>query len=580
MVLKIFYNNEVKLFTDIDSTFCVTKSYGGMLSLQFDISPKHSIYKYLTLDGEVEYENQRYLIKSINERKTVSTIVCELNLDDLRADMFTNFNKTTESFYNVCTEILSNTDWTVKNDTSVSKRCSFELTDVTVLDILNQCTNSTSYGNVYEFNTKKKQITLIKPENITKQKGVYFTDELNLTDLNFKGSSSNLVTRLYAYGKDGLSISSVNNNCDYIENHSYTDKIISYVWRDERYTNAQALYDDAVVKLANMAQPEQSYTCKVIDLAKAQPDIYKDILSYSLYDVVTLIDRNRKKKQNYRIVEIKEYPAKPILNTVTLSSIPAKITGKLTTINNRITELNAQQLHDRTKVNEIKQDLDTTVLHVSESWASSVNESLFTQTAEGLFLEVNKVVGTNRWSTLLQQSAEDVRIAWNNISEYIKFENAQLNIYNTSDKKLMSINQYGQDFYYHDNEVGSVGTSSYLHDDNKRGLSFDLNSNSAYMTWAYMSSDDAESFTMKLTYTAQKLSDEYEKDQLHTGCDLNLHNNYLRKAVLSDWKFEGGSISGTFKGYYVTSFKSDGTASSWKEFTLTFKNGILQKATW
>lgn len=579
MVLKIFYNNEVKLFTDIDSTFCVTKSYGGMLSLQFDISPKHSIYKYLTLDGEVEYENQRYLIKSINERKTVSTIVCELNLDDLRADMFTSFNKTTESFHNVCTEILSNTDWTVKNDTLVRKRCSFELTDVTVLDILNQCTNSTSYGNVYEYNTKRKEITLIKPENITNVKGVYFTDELNLTDLNFKGNSSGLVTRLYAYGKDGLSIASVNNGCDYIENHDYTDKVISSVWRDERYTNAQSLYDDAVVKLANMAQPEQSYTCKVIDLAKAQPDIYKDILSYNLYDVVTLIDRNRKRKQNFRIVEIKEYPAKAILNTVTLSSIPAKITGKLTTINNRITELNAQQLHDRTKVNEIKQDLDTTVLHVSESWASSVNESLFTQTAEGLFLEVNKVVGTNRWSTLLQQSAEDVRIAWNNISEYIKFENAQLNIYNTSDKKLMSLNQYGQDFYYNDNNVGSIGTSVYLDDNNKRGLAFNLDSNSAYMTWGFMGSDE-DAYTMKFTYAAKKLSDNMDKDQLHAGCDMNLHNYYLRKPVLSEWGFEGGSISGTFKGYYVTSFRSDGTANTWKEFTLTFKNGILQKATW
>lgn len=580
MVLKIFYNNDVKLFTDIDSTFCVTKTYGGMMSLQFDISPKHSLYKYFALDGEVEYDNQRYLIKSIHERKTVSTIVCELNLDDLRADMFTNFNKTTESFHNICTEILSNTDWSVKNDTLVSKRCSFDLSDVTVLDILNQCTNSTSYGNVYEYNTKQKTITLIKPENNTEPKGVYFTDELNLTDLNYKGSSSGLVTRLYAYGKDGLSIASVNNGCEYIENHTYTDKVISYVWRDERYTDPQSLLDDGVVKLANMAEPEQSYTCKVIDLAKAQPEIYKEILSYSLYDVVTLVDRNRNRKRNYRIVEIKEFPANPLLNTVSLSSIAAKLTGKLTTINNRITELNAQQLHDRTKVNEIKQDLDTTVLHVSESWASSVNESLFTQTAEGLFLEVNKVVGTNRWSTLLQQSAEDVRIAWNNISEYIKFENAQLNIYNTSDKKLMSLNQYGQDFYYNDNEVGSIGTNSYLHDENKRGLAFDLNSNSAYMTWAYMSSDDAEAFTMKLTYTAQKLSDDYEKDQLHTGCDLNLHNNYLRKAVLSDWKFEDGSISGTFKGYYVTSFKSDGTASSWKEFTLTFKNGILQKATW
>lgn len=447
MILKIFYNNDVKLFTDIDSTFCVTKSYGGMLSLQFDISPKDSLYRYFELDGEVEYENQRYLIKSINERKTISTIVCELNLDDLKADMFTSFNRTTESFRNICTEILSNTDWTVENDTLVNKRCSFELTDVTPFDILNECTNSTSYGNVYEYNTKRKEITLIKPENNTNAKGVYFTDELNLTDLNLKGSSSGLVTKLYAYGKDGLSIASVNNGCEYIENHSYIAKVISYVWRDERYTNAQSLYDDAVVKLANMAQPKQSYTCKVIDLAKTQPDIYKDILSYSLYDVVTLVDRNRNRKQNYRIVEIKEYPAKPILNTVTLSSIPAKITAKLTTINNRITERNAQQLHDRTKVNEIKQDLDTTVLHVSESWASSVNESLFIQTTERLFLEVNKVVGTNRWSTLLQQSAEDVRIAWNNISEYIKFENAQLNIYNTSDKKLMSLNQYGQDFY-------------------------------------------------------------------------------------------------------------------------------------
>lgn len=263
---------------------------------------------------------------------------------------------------------------------------------------------------------------------------MYFTDELNLTDLNYKGSSSGLVTRLYAYGKDGLSIASVNNGCEYIENHTYTDKVISYVWRDERYTDPQSLLDDGVVKLANMAEPEQSYTCKVIDLAKAQPEIYKEILSYSLYDVVTLVDRNRNRKRNYRIVEIKEFPANPLLNTVSLSSIAAKLTGKLTTINNRITELNAQQLHDRTKVNEIKQDLDTTVLHVSESWASSVNESLFTQTAEGLFLEVNKVVGTNRWSTLLQQSAEDVRIAWNNISEYIKFENAQLNVYNLGDK--------------------------------------------------------------------------------------------------------------------------------------------------
>lgn len=578
MMLKIFYNNDVKLYTDIDDTFFRTRSYGGMMSLQFDISPKHKLYKYFTLDGEVEYDNQRYLIKGINERKTVSTITCELNLDDLRADMFTDFNRKTVSFHNVCSEALKNTGWKVENDTLVSKRCSFELKDVTPLDILEHCTNSTSYGNVYKYNTIGKIITLIKPENDTEPKGVYFTDELNLTDLNYKGSSTGIATRLYVYGKDALSIASVNDGLEYIENHSYTDKVISLVWRDERYTDPQALYDDAVVKLAAMAVPEQSYTCKVVDLAKALPEIYGDILSYDLYDVVTLIDRNRKSKLNHRIVEVREYPTNPKLNTVVLSSVAATVKGKMTTIKNRLTELKAEQLHDRTKVNEIKQDLDTTVLHVSESWASSLNKSLFTQTSIGLFLEVDKVVGTNRWSTLLQQSATDVQIAWNNISEYIKFENASLNIYSDSDRKLMSLNKNGQDFFRDDLFVGSIGTGVYSNDNSLKSLGFRLEPKGAYMTWAWRQSETDDAYTMFLTYCAKEVGG-MEAGQLHCRCDLNMGNYNLRNAVLKDCVFDGGCISDTFNGYYITAVHSDGTFD-YRAFSLEFKNGILQSGSW
>lgn len=597
MALKIFYNNEIYLYYDIDKTFFVTRSYGGMMYLQFDISPEHKLYRFLAEEAELEYDGQRYLVKGINERKTTTTINAELNLSGLDSKGYTEFTRKTESFYNICRDILDGTGWSIVDAELVSKRTTIELKDVTTREILEHCTNSTAYNTCYRFDTLNKKIFCIKPQNNTAPTGTYFTDELNLTDMTFKGSSSGLVTKLYAFGKDGLDISSVNGGKRYVENHTYTDKVIVDIWRDDRYTDAQSLFDDAVVKLAALAVPERSYTAKIIDLAKAKPEKYGDILKYDLYDVVTLIDRKRKNRINHRIVEVKEYPADSTLNTVTMSTVAGKVSGKINTLENKVTNLNAEQLHDRTKVNEIKQDLDSTVLHVSESWASSVNESLFTQTADGLYLEVDKVVGTNRWSTLLRQSATDVRIAWNNISKYIQFENAELNIYNSSDIKLLSLNSHGlkvydssgiklmefdstgQNFFYKGNSVGSIGTGYYAQNENLRGLAFHLDYDSAYMTWAWKESSSVDTYTMFLTYAAKAVGD-LRAGALNAGCDLDLRNHNLYRPLLNDWNFNGGSISGTWSGYIVTAFNSDGTAATWRSFKLIFKNGILQSATW
>lgn len=602
MVLKIFYNNEVFLYKDIDNTFFRTRSYGGMMYLQFDISPFHALYKYIAEETELEYDGQRYVVKGINERKTTTTVNAELDLSGLDSKGYTNFTRKTESFYNVSRDILDGTGWTIVDAELVSKRTSLDLKDVTTRDILEHCTNSTAYNTCYSFDTINKIIYCIKPQNNTVPTGTYFTDELNLTDMTFKGSSSGLVTKLYAFGKDGLDISSVNGGKRYIENHTYTDKVIVAIWRDDRYTDPQSLFDDAVVKLATLAVPERSYTAKVIDLAKLFPELYDEILNYDLYDIVTLIDRKRKTRINHRIVEVREYPADSTLNTVTMSTVAGKVSGKISTLESKVTTLNAEQLHDRTKVNEIKQDLDSTVLHVSESWASSENQSMFTQTAEGLYLEVEKVVGRDQWSTLLQQSAEDIRITWNKISKYIQFENAEINIYNSSDIKLMSLNAYGHDiydsegiklmslnsygqhFYYKGKLVGCIGTNCYSENSEQRALMFDLENSSAYMGWAYQEKQSDDFYTYKLVYCSQDVG-SYSADYLHVGCDMNLHNHSLKNttlenATLKNWGFAGGSINGTWSGYYVNSFNKDGTAAEWTPFSLTFKNGILQSAAW
>lgn len=615
MLLKIFTNIGILAYKDIDKTFFQRRSAGGMMYLQFDISVKHDLYKYIQEETRLVYDNQRYIVKGINERTkaNVSTITAELDLTGLNSKSYGNKTFTTQSFHALCSDILSDTGWSVVGAGSVRKRTTIEATDKTPLEILETCTNSTAYNTCYEFDSINKVITCITPYNNTSPRGAYFSDELNLDEVTFKGSSSGLVTRLTPIGKDGLTIASVNNGCKYIDNFSYTTDIIAKTWRDERYTNAQELYDDAVVKLAAASVPERSYTCKVIDLAKIAPEKYAGYLSYDLYDVVTLIDRNRGTRVDHRIVEINEYPMDHTLDTVTLSSIAGKVTGKLNTLENRLTELDAQTLHDRTKVNEIKQDLDTTVLHVSESWASSASESWFTQTADGLYLETSKMLGSTRWSTLLQQSYDAIRLAWNTSSDYIKFEvtnaAALMNFYstpktaNTNPSPLLSISREGERIYNTDGSllmvlnsdgmtfskgqkyVGRMGTTNYS-GTNQYGLVFNLAREDVYMAWCHDDSDISSGYNIKWAYvphdvnlgilyggSAKNTSGEYV-GSLHANCPVNIHGWDLSNAVLKNWGFDGGCISDTFSGKYTDSSNQE------KTFRLVFDRGILKSASW
>ena len=535
MILKIIGNNTVYVYKDIDRTFFRTRSEGGMMYLQFDISVKHDLYKYIQEETRLEYDGQRYIVKGINERTKakISTINAELDLTGLRSKAYAEKTFSTRTFHSLCEEILDGTGWSIEGDTLFGRRTTTEATDKTPIDILEHCRNATSYGTCYEFDSINKIIYAIKPYNNTSPKGTYFTDELNLQEVTFKGSSSGLVTRLYPYGKDGLTISSVNAGSEYIDCFDYTSDVIAHVWRDERYTNAQELKDDAVVKLKAMAYPARSYTCRILDLAKTKPEIYGTHLAFDLYDVITLVDRNRQAKVDHRIVEIKEYPMDHTLDTVVLSSIACRVTGKLSTLESRLTELDAQTLHDRTKVNEIKQDLDTTVLHVSESWASNVNESWFTQTADGLFLETSKMLGSTRWSSLIEQSYNAIKIAWNNISKYVQFEAGELRIYDSAvpeTQKLRSkFNDSGMHFYRDNYYVGKIGTNQWANNNTHKSLEFDLEPNGKYMAFAQRASTNDNYTTMLCFSRANTVYSDYG---LHLGCNLYGHNYTIKDVYL------------------------------------------------
>lgn len=297
---------------DIEN-FCVVHTFEGDDSLSFDISPKHPFYPNIAEEIKLEYGDNIFVIKGINERTDRSTISASLDLDVFRKNIHKTYAKT-----GLLSEVLRDllpAGWTALQTGVSSSRQEISLENCTDLEILYELQEI--YGVVYQWAVKNKQLTVVDPSTKTAS-GQYLTDELNLESVSFKGDSTDFITRLYAYGKDGLSIATPANPLEYIEDNTYSDKVVSAVWVDTNYEDAALLRAAAEQKLSELSQPTRSYECSVIDLAQVNPDYAN--LRFFLYDVVTLIDRNRKTRVNHQVVEYKEYPLEPLRNVVTLSN--------------------------------------------------------------------------------------------------------------------------------------------------------------------------------------------------------------------------------------------------------------------
>ena len=72
----------------------------------------------------------------------------------------------------------------------------------------------------------------------------------------------------------------------------------------------------------------------------------------------------------------------------------------------------------------------------------------------------NKKVDNAEIGTKITQNYESVQIAWNSISEFIKFLNAMLQILDKNKKLLMSLDKTGMHFFNSGKEIGNIGINN------------------------------------------------------------------------------------------------------------------------
>lgn len=159
---------------------------------------------------------------------------------------------------------------------------------------------------------------------------------------------------------------------------------------------------------------------------------------------------------------------------------------------------------------------------------------------------VSEKLNSSEFGTKLTQSSTYIRMAWNNCSRYIQFEGSELNIYDTSNSKLMSLTYDGCWYYYKGNKLGKIGTNSWSGDDTFRGLLFQLNYGGDYMGWGHQTSSGSN-YQMYLVYYANNRRD---KQGLHFNCNT-YSNGFLWVSAntrLIEWSdgtcgFKGGSTT-------------------------------------
>lgn len=290
--------------------------------IESDVSTgdKTLYFTYLAKDPSLENEmyvqteDDEYVIKEAPaDSSAFPQIVAVLNLEGLQAKAWQTFSVTDTTVDEAARTALAGSGWTV-GYCDVTKRRNAGMMHVNTLGVIQNLCKAFMCEPVYD--TRGKTVSFYQKRG--EDKGVYFLSGLNLKRLKKESGSHEFYTRVIPIGENGLTIESVNDGKNYLENYRYSSKVLTYIWKDESYTDAQALMEDAQMWLDDHAKPEASYQAEVRNLAAQKPGY--SVLSYSLGDMVKLVDEATGTMEEQRIVKMVHYPDNPDKDTCEISN--------------------------------------------------------------------------------------------------------------------------------------------------------------------------------------------------------------------------------------------------------------------
>jgi phage minor structural protein len=194
-------------------------------------------YPLIAFECYVRNENNEYVIKEINAQGAKDGVewaqfVCRVNLEDLKGYLLASFETIEQSPEESANLALAGTGWVV-GYCDVTKLRTVRKAQCSVYDIMAEIVKA--YACEINYDAVHKAVNIHQKQGA--DRGAYFAEQLNLQQLQSQSNTNDYITRLIPIGLNGLDITTINNDINYISNYQYSNKVLTGYWIDNRYTS-------------------------------------------------------------------------------------------------------------------------------------------------------------------------------------------------------------------------------------------------------------------------------------------------------------------------------------------------------
>ncbi|WP_422445954.1 phage tail spike protein [Thermoanaerobacterium sp. DL9XJH110] len=327
--VPIVLDKDLKRIAYLENAFNVkvTEQINGDYAFSMNLPRNDPKWQYIQYGNYVEIKGQYFIINYFDEardeeNKLIGTvegkhIYFEL-LDEYWEEDREEFNfipaTTPQAVLNM---LLSGTRFTVERVDE------FPVSDIRLErgDIHH---NILKVIEVWGGELKRDNFKISLLHNIGQDNGIQFRYKKNIKTIKKITDGRDVVTRLYVYGKDGLTFESITGH-KYIDSRyigNFPRPKISEVKFDD-IDDPQKLLDEARKYLADVEMPKVSYDVNVVELSKLASYEYE---KFNLGDIITIIDEELGIDVKAEILEYTYYPYEPQRSSVVLGNFIPKLT--------------------------------------------------------------------------------------------------------------------------------------------------------------------------------------------------------------------------------------------------------------
>jgi phage minor structural protein len=350
----IILNQDREALSVLENSFDVVidQEVNGIDELSFSLPLKDSKRDFIQNENLVQMFGTLYVIRDIGKRRTSSGESLEVFAEALWYDLqfsdpltITDWNDATA--YQILQDILAGTGWEVGNVTIDSRR-NIQLNNETdnVLSALVEVREI--FGGDLSFDTVNKTVSFLKEE--TQHSGASIVYRKNMEDIEARYDTRNIVTRLYVYGKDGLTIKTANDGLPYIEDYSFTKTRRVRSIKNEKFTNPYHLKEFAQKQLEILSVPSVAYKLTAHVLSNVKGLEHE---RFTIGSIVRVYDKELQLDSNTRIMKWSFDVINPENTKIDLETRSKDLSDLLSGDNGRSDSFGSGSVNDEQEVMEM-----------------------------------------------------------------------------------------------------------------------------------------------------------------------------------------------------------------------------------